>query len=261
MASPGRHDQPVAPPGLPGRAAPVGGREGRLNSGDLLGWHERIGSATEAPQTAGNGLHELQAGGAASGTETGHPRPVEVAGGGKTGQGRGDQSQVAPEAEPHTTEPIGAIALPQPGRRRRRISEQLVRGHLITMLTAKGQTLGVVAQIQGRSGAREGADRQGAIALPRQPIRHAAHPSIHPEHLRQHQHRAARLALGGTRPPSRHGQLGNAGAGAHRNRDPFGPDGTGEGRYGSHRTAAKGGFPSCADGRQRHLRRPPAQAS
>ena len=86
------------------------------------------------------------------------------------------------------------------------IGAELLGLHLIAMLAAEGEAGFVVAGLQVRGGAPEGADGEGRIPLLRQTIRHAAHPAVHAEHLRQHQHRRPRRFRPG--PPRRHGALG-----------------------------------------------------
>ena len=82
------------------------------------------------------------------------------------------------------------------------IGAELVSAHLIAVLAAQGEPGFVVGGLQAGGGAPEGADGERGVALLGEALGNAAHPTVHPEHLRQHKHGSPGRA--GPGPPGGH---------------------------------------------------------
>jgi hypothetical protein len=116
---------------------------------------------------------------------------------------------VAAKAETHTanlqTRLLARLLALQPGDGPLGIGQEGFGGYRIAVLPPGGQPGWVVAQIQPWGGALEDRHGQGRVALSGQTVGHAAHPTVEPKHLRQHQHGTAQPLLGHGPPAAQQG--------------------------------------------------------
>ena len=111
---------------------------------------------------------------------------------------------VATETEPHAPQAgwQPRLDLHEPGGGSGQISKQLGGRGALLVGTSHPHSVGVVPQRQAGRGAAEQGNDQGRITRQRQPARHAAHPGVDPENLRQHEHAGPGWSLGGQGQPA-----------------------------------------------------------